>query len=229
MTDPLATAVHRLTRVTLLAAVDELTKPQQVSTPIKDDDGKWVDAHTVTMPPLLTQLKEAVKPSSNTASGSSSLKSMRNLIDGDALFEYSKITAAIGDWCNIIQSERTRDPIADLRHWYEVFAPTTNDASFYVNQINKWVAKIRRLLNPPHTITIAAACPVCGKSEWGDLNSGGGPNPIQVEFYFDEDTGKASGHAATCRACRVVWEGLDAVGELSSEVYEKDPKVVANG
>lgn len=213
----------------LLDAVDALTKPEVTSSPVKDDAGNWVKAHTVTLPPLLTQLKDAVNPSTNSTAGSSSLASTRNLIDGDALFEYSKMTAAIGDWCHIAKSERTRDPITDLRRWYVVFMQTENDPAFYISQINKWVAKIRRLLNPPQTITLEQACPVCGAKEWGGLEAGGGPHPIQVEFWFDEDTGKASGHAATCRACRIVWQGFDAVKELAEEVSENSAKVVATG
>jgi hypothetical protein len=206
----------------LLDAVDALTKERTEHMAQTDDDGKWLRTHTTQHPPLLTELKNAINPSSNTAAGSSALASTRNLIDSDALFEYGKMTSAIGDWCRIYKVPTTRDPITDLRRWYIGFELNPSDSGWHEKELRRWAATIRGILNPPTlTIPVEGACPVCLATEWGDIINGGGTQPVQVRVWVDEDSGAATGHTALCRACRAVWSGFDAVMELGEEVNEK--------
>lgn len=205
----------------LLDAVDALTKPRIEHLPQIDDDGKWLKAHTVEHPPLLVQLKEAVNPSTNTAAGSSSLASTRNLVDSDALFEYSTMTAAIGDWCHIIQSERTRDPVVDLRRWYIAFNRTDSDPSFYLAELNRWAKLIRNILEPPKRMEVTTPCPVCDKRTWTDPEGNELLFPVVVEYKVPQD-GEAIKPTALCRACDAVWKGFDAVKELAEELNEPE-------
>jgi hypothetical protein len=207
---------------TLLDAVDALTKPRIDHVAQVDDDGKWLRNHTVTNDPLLTELKNAINPSSNTAAGSSALASTRNLIDSDAMFEYGKMTGAIGDWCRIYKVRPTRDPIVDLRRWYVAFELNPSDSGWHEKELRRWASTIKGILNPPTlTIPVEAPCPICGATEWGDIINGGGTQPVQVRVWVDEDSGAATGHTALCRACKAVWSGFDAVMELGEEVNEK--------
>lgn len=206
----------------LLDAVDVLTKPMIEHVSQVDDDGKWLRNHTVVSEPLLTALKNAINPSSNTAAGSSALASTRNLIDSDAMFEYGKMTSAIGDWCRIYKVRPTKDPIVDLRRWYVAFELNPSDSGWHEKELRRWASTIRNIIHPPNVvISVDGPCPVCQAVSWGDVINGGGTMPVQIKFWEDEDTKSSHGHTALCRSCKAVWFGYDAVMELGEEVAEK--------
>lgn len=207
----------------LLEAVDALTKETHDHIAQKDDDGKWLKAHTVTMPPLLVRMHESVMPSSGTDGGSKSAKSTRSPVDLDALFEFAKMTSQIGDWCRIAGTPVTRDPVTDLRRWYTdrlTQTPDEHDDRFYLGQLRAWANIIRNHLYPPERFTPEIPCPVCGAKEWGDMINGGGTWPIEVRYRKDDD-GTMSDETALCRPCRTVWQGHDAIVELAEEAAEK--------
>jgi hypothetical protein len=203
----------------LLDAVDALTKPIIEHFSQKDDDGKFVKAHTITRDPLLTQLRDAVNPSANNNAGSASLQSARSIIDSDALLEYSKMASAIGDWCRQMKVERTRDPIVDLRRWYVAYDREGDQPDWYRNELQRWAHVIRNHLEPPKRMEVTTPCPVCGKRTWTDAEGNELLFPIMVEYKAtDEGSIKPN---ALCRACDTVWRGYDAVAELADELNQE--------
>lgn len=209
----------------LLEAVDALTKPIIEHISQTDDDGKWIGTHTVQHPPLLQQLGDAVNPSSNTDTGSSSSASARSLINGDALFEYAKISSQIADWCRIAGAERIKDPVAALRTWYvQMLTFNDRDDTFYVNMLRKWAATIRGKLDPPKRLELTVSCPVCGKREWCDDQGNGSLFPVVIEYRRPVD-GEPIKPTAMCRACKTVWQGTEAVEELADEVNERHAQI----
>lgn len=207
-----------LTVTELLAAIDRLTKPE-TSKVIQERNGITCTS-SVERPPLLTQMAESVNPSSNKDTGSASSPSTRSPADLDALFEYAKMTAAIGDWCRIEKIGATRDAVVDLRRWYASRLALVNpDDSSYIRTLRKWEHTIRNHLDPPKTFTIPVGCPVCGKREFGDSDNGG-TFPIMVEYRRSDDEQTVGQEQATCRACKTVWFGRAAIEELGEELRE---------
>jgi hypothetical protein len=207
--------------VSLLDAVDALTKPTYENHPQYGDDGKYIRTHTVEHPPLLQQLANAVNPSTNADGGSQSSASARNPIDADALYEYAKVCAEIWSWCHIVKIIRSKDAIVDLRRWYVVFVqnPDANH-DWYENHLRQVAARIRSRLDPPKRIEITVPCPVCGKRTWTDPDGQELLFPIVVEYKRPQDGGSIK-PTALCRACQNAWVGYDAVEELAEEVNEQ--------
>lgn len=208
----------------LLSAVDALTKTESEHHVIMSDYGVYrapvyVRTHTVTHPPLLERLREAVNPSKNTAAGSSALASTRNLIDSDALYEYSKMTSAIGSWCRAFKADRTRDPVTDLRRWYVAFQQYDNEPQWYIDELRHWATLIRNILEPPKRIEITEPCPVCGKRAYTDQDGNELLFPVIIEYRVPKDEDSII-PKALCRACQTVWAGYDAVAELADELKE---------
>lgn len=204
----------------LLTAVDRLTKPEHQHIAQKDDTGRWLKAHTVTHPPLLQRMHEAVHPSSNRTAGSASSASTRSPIDLDALFEYAKMTAQIRDWCRIEHIPPHRDPVTALRQWYVARLIHPGDDTWHIRQLTGWARIIRDHLNPPERFTVKAPCPCCLVTGYGDEINGGDTWPIEVRYRLTDD-GRMVDHIAFCRACGTTWVGKEAVIELADEIEEK--------
>lgn len=202
----------------LLEAVDDLTLPRPVKVPT-DTGYTWA-----TEDALLVQLQEAVSSSIRSGSGSGGAAWTRNVLDSDALHQAGIITAAIGDWCRLIGVTATRDPVTDLRAWYAAYLPhlTEDDpGAFYLTQLRKWAAQIKTMVNPPKTIEITAACPVCGQGEYTNDMGELVRNPLTLTYRPDDGN---LNHTARvmCRACEAVWAGGAAMAELRDELDEKE-------
>lgn len=215
----------------LLDAVDALTKERTEHMAQTDDDGKWLRTHTTQHPPLLTELRNAINPSSNTAAGSSSLASTRNLIDSDAMFEYGKMTGAIGDWCRIYQVRPTKDPIVDLRRWYIAFELNRSDSGWHERELRRWAHVIRNILEPPKKFEVKIACPVCHSWIWINPDGEQIRYPIIVTYRLTID-GTMANEKAHCRAsttdsagtpipCGAEWDSFAAIEELGEETEER--------
>jgi len=211
----------------LLDVVDELTRPKIEHHVQKDDAGKYIKTHTAEHPPLLIQLRDAVNPSSNTAAGSSSLKSTRNLIDSDALYRYGLMYAAIGDWCRIWNVPVTRDPITDLRQWYIAYTRGGDDPQWYIRELNRWANLIRNIIEPSVRFPLNVSCPVCKSRTFQTDDGEANLFPIIVEYRRPKD-GETIRPKALCRntECGAVWEGLEAIQELGEEIQELETKEV---
>lgn len=215
----------------LLDTVDLLTKPRHDHIAQIDDDGTWLKAHTTEYPPLLVQLKQAVNPSTNTSVGSSSLASTRNLIDSDALFEYGKISSAIGDWCRIYQVQTTRDPIVDLRRWYVAFIGNPSDSGWHLRELKRWAGVVMNILEPPKKFDLVVPCPVCGQDEYPNQDGDMLAHPL-VGTYRLDTAGTVVSPKVICRAvrtddsglqtpCGAEWDSFDAMEELGQELAER--------
>lgn len=199
----------------LLEAVDDLTLPKPVK--VQTDDG-----HTwATEDALLVQLEEAVSSTINSGSGTGGSPSTRNVLDGDALHKAAIITSQIGDWCRIAGATVTRNPVTDLRAWHVAFLTLNEPDDFYLRQMKTWANQIRAMVNPPKTIEITAPCPVCGQGEYVNDMGERITNPL-VLTYRPDDGNLWRGSKVMCRACEAVWQGGDAMEELSEELNEKD-------
>lgn len=209
----------------LLDLIDLLTLPQNERVAQEKIDGTWVTSF-VSHDPLLTQFRDAVWPSSNTAGGSASLASTRSPVDVTALFEMAKMSSAIGDWCRLVGVRASRDAVTDLRAWYVAYnAADTTTQEWYAQQLRTWIGLIRRHLNPSSGFDLMYPCPVCKSRVWGD-DEHGGVFPIRVE-YTKTDHGTTK-HRAECRngECRTAWLGIDAVVELAAELTGEDEDVI---
>lgn len=204
----------------LLDAVDELTKPEHRHLAQKDDFGKWIKVHSVTDPPLLQRMQDAVHPSTNKNAGSAASASTRAPADLEAMFEYAKMTSQIRDWCRMQTVTVLRDPIRDLRRWYTSTLTQPVLEQFYIRQLRQWATTIRNHLDPPETFVAKHPCPVCGAQGWGDAINGGDTWPIEIRYRKDE-TDRVTDEIALCRPCRAVWVGHDAILELADEMNEK--------
>lgn len=199
MTDPLTTAVHRLTR-------ESRTKV------IQDGDGSETNVAIVTHAPLLVQLSEAV--TSATGKGGGGGNSANDVLNGDALYKVSLIRAAIGSWLHIEGLVTQRNLITDLEAWAAAFIRTEKDASFYLRQMEAWEALILALLDPPNRLEITEPCPVCLKDEFTDSEGRTLKFPVIIEFRRDRP-GEARG---LCRSCDEVWAGEREIRRLRWDI-----------
>jgi hypothetical protein len=206
----------------LLAAVEALTKPVIDHVAQKTDAGKWIRAHTVEHEPLLTQMHDKVWPSSGNDANSKAAPQERSLADNTALFEYAKICSAIADWVRMAGGKAGRLPIDNLEQWARLhMADLDRDDDWYIRALHGWAYAIRKFLDKPTAFTLTGACPVCHATEWGNMIDGGGMRVLRVEYVLDENE-RIRDMNALCQACRIVWEGRDAVEELADELNEKD-------
>lgn len=215
--------------MTLLDLVDALTLPRTENVRQAEDDGTYLRTVPVTHKPLLVQFAEAVAPSGNTSSGGGGLASQRNPIDSTALFEYSKIASAIGDWCRMIGVCPTRDACTDLRAWYAATLAYDLAEDFYAAQMRSWRGLILRHLDPPKQRQIQYACPICAKdSYWDPEREEGGRWPLTLDYRIEPRTVDGATvdcvipKQVMCRACSVVWAGAESVNELLEELDEKE-------
>lgn len=208
-----------MTERTLLDVIDTLTKPRIEHIAQRTDTGHWIRAVSVEHPPLLQQLAEA--RSGRTSPGSNKAAHERAPIDMDAAYLYAQYTAQISDWCRMIGTRPTRDPITDLRAWYATTLHIRDfDGTWYRRILTGWEHTIRTHFDPPRKFEAEQPCPVCGGTTWGDEFTGGAMHAIEVTYRLD-DHGQPTGERALCRLCRTVWDGGDAVRELAEEMHEK--------
>jgi hypothetical protein len=201
----------------ILDLVDALTLPQPEKVAQKVNN-EWV-TRWVSHDPLLKQLGDAVWPSGERNGGGGGLKSTRSPADLDALYEYAKMSTAIGDWCHSVGVRATRHPVEDLRAWYAASLSRQIDEDYHHRHLTKWVTLIRRHLHPPRSFNPTQPCPVCGKREWATPSGDGGTFPLVVEYRIGDDN-QVQGERATCRACSTMWLGIDSVTELADELRE---------
>lgn len=206
----------------LMDAVDALTKPMRSKVIQDPPPGTgWELSHTVTveLPPLLTQLEEAIRGTIGIG-GSGSLANERNMLDGDALYRFMKINTVIREWAFIVGAKvDKRDPVATLRAWYVLFQENRNLPEverFYARQLTSWASQIDAKLNPPRIWDLPYACPACGNDTWWSKGTGEEyPRPLVIEW---RETGASlvEDARALCRSCGQVW----SVRELKFQIEE---------
>jgi hypothetical protein len=205
------------TTYTLLDAVDDLTLDQRRKERQEVIRHGHVIGHQrvdITLPPLLTQLAEAIRGTIGAGS-SGSLSSERNLLDADALFKFIQIDAQIRDWCRGLKILPSKDPADNLRAWYVARLTHTHEAeddSYHIKKLGQWAGQIRSKLDPWRERELPDECPACGaKSWWRD-----GAEYFRPLIIKYKPTGPDLIQEARClcRACEQTW----GVRELAYEL-----------
>lgn len=231
----------------LLSAVDALTKPDAYRVtqdilktkldvhgrPVLDDKDQPIrevkGSQTVTVKhnPLLQQLEEAIASTIGAGAGRSMLeRHALNVLDSDALYQFSVITSTIGDWCRTVHVRPTRNAVHDLRAWYVARLTTRpTDDDWHTDQLHSWAVTIRAKLNPWQKWEIKDPCPKCHESTWVDLDDQGNevelPRPILIEYPVDRDE-ILSAAKASCRRCGFEWRGSSALRSLRWDTDHPD-------
>jgi len=213
----------------LLDVVDDLTLPkhttvmQDVMTATRDADGNdhlrptgRRTKATVTTPPLLTQLQEAIRSSIGGTAGGASLAHERSMLDSEALHQAMIMTNTIGDWCGMVGARHDRtNPATSLRAWYATRLatnPTQASDDWYENHLRGWVGFIWSKLDPVRERDLPDGCPVCGATEWWRAGERY-PRPLVVR-YRGNDPDMIERARALCRACEQVWSVRELAYEL---------------
>jgi hypothetical protein len=206
---------------TLLDVVDDLTLPkhnpvtQDVMIEVTDTETQAVTVRAsgrtrkgfVTLPPLLTQLQDAIRSSIGGTASGASLAHERSVLDADALQKAMIIASTIGDWCRLVDAHHDRaDMCASLRGWYTkrlATNPTQAEDDFYQGQLRGWVSFVWAKLDPVRERELPDACPTCGAAEWwrdGERYH----HPLVIK-YRPNDADMIERGRALCRACEQVW------------------------
>lgn len=207
---------------TLLDAIDELTLVQNTRERQEVlEAGKVIGFQnvTVSLPPLLQQMDDAIRSSMGGSTSGASLAHEASPLDTDALFKLIKIESQIRDWCRIYHVHVTKRPVDDLRAWYvATLAKGLDEAaeSFYVKTLGGWAGLIKAKLDPWREKDLPDACPSCGAKSWW---SAGAEyyRPLVIRYKPDEEQ-MVSKAKAVCRACDEVWN----VRELAYAIEQNE-------
>jgi hypothetical protein len=189
----------------LLDAVDELTLPKRVK--VMQDEG----VVSVTIPPLLTQLDEAIRSSMGGSSAGASMVSAGSVVNDAALFKLIQIGAQVRDWCRMVKVVPDRsDTALSLRRWFVAFPDEVS--SFHLRLLRGWASDVRGLLDPQRELELPDACPACDATAWWDQNDPsreGRLHPLVIRYRPDllvvDGQPEARGADVLCRACTQVW------------------------
>ena len=198
----------------LLDAVDALTKPTR---------SKVIQGDVVTVvnhDPLLRQLEDAVTSAIGNGGGGGSATG--SVINDAALQQLLIIKSQIGDWCRPVGARHERaDSVVSLRRWYAGFIGRNIEADFYTRTLRGWAATIQDLLDPPKTVPLAGACPVCKAVNWSGPDDTQRASPVAV-LYDHADPYRSVRAVCRVESCDAEWVGADAVEELVEEMSETD-------
>lgn len=212
---------------TVLDAVDELTVPQkrnEMQDIIRDGHVIGQQRVAVTLPPLLTQLSEAIRSSIGGTSSGASLKSESSILDADALYKFIQIDNLIRDWCRSMKLVPGKDPAENLRAWYvaTMTRPVNEEAeAWHIKKMTGWAGSIRAKLDPWREKDLPDQCPACGAKTW--WREGAEYFRPLVIRYKPEGADLIQQARALCRACETVWQ----VRELAWALEQNDQEGVA--
>lgn len=198
----------------LLSAVDALTKP----TTSKHMVGDLLA--TVTLPPLLEQLDEAIRSNMGGTTPGGSDPRTRNMVNAGAFMKACQISSQLGDWARSAGSVIVKQDMgATLTKWHAKFIGTPRSAEqeqSYIRRMNGWAAQIIATLDPPKEADLPYNCPVCDASEfWFEGERYYRPLVIR---YRPADEGMVEKARAVCRACEATW----GVREIQYEIEKKE-------
>ena len=217
----------------LLDAIDALTLPTHtlVVQWVTDDNGKDHPRNTrIEHEPLLAQLELAIASTIGGGGGRSmTAKWALNVLDSDALFQFSVIDSQIRDWCRRAGANPGRHPAENLRTFYAKHIgrlPDERVDRVLTGILRGWAGTIRAKLNPPRTMELTSACPACGSDTWEDTEGQVYRHPITIT-YQDQDADILGSARALCRACDHVWKGAQSLRALryDVDVAEDTPSV----
>lgn len=225
----------------LLDAVDALTLPEEVRVtqdilktkmqpsgrPVIDEQGnpirevKGQQTMTVTHPPLLRRLEDAIASTIGAGGGRVMTAAWElSVLDSGALHQFAMIESQIRDWCRMVGVRAHRHPVDNLRAWYAATLSknlTDEQAAVYRDQLRKWAALIRGKLNPPQTMQLTEPCPSCKAATWKDDDGVEYPHPITITYRAGDPDILATARAE-CRACDKEWRGQSELRALRWDV-----------
>ena len=191
----------------LAEAVEALTKPTKTN--VRQGTKVTVVKHD----PLLVQLQNAIT-STITGKAGGGGQSTGNVLNSTALYQASLISAVIGDWCHMADVRIVRgDMVASLTQWHLAIAG--DESPFHIRKMEEWASTIRGLLNPLVPVPLKDPCAVCKASTYVDADGEEQPRPVVVAYDPHDPFGTAQ---ASCLACGVEWETVDAIKELIEEM-----------
>jgi hypothetical protein len=200
-------------KIELLDEIDRLTTSQRSK--VMQEAG----TATVELPPLLTQLEDAVAGTIGIG-GSGSLPNERNVLDSDALEKFLRIKSLIRDWALSVQSVvYPEDPARTLRAWYVKYTAAERELAsvrFYTGKAKSWVFQIEAKLDPPRIRELPDRCPDCHAFEWWNpADKHRYLHPLIVE-YRPTGADMIQQALARCRACEKTW----GVRQLAYEIEQ---------
>lgn len=210
---------------TLLDRVQKLTRPehrkerQEIR---KDGRPAGWQTITVTTPPLLEQLDDAIRSNMGASTPGASDPATRSVINIAAMLKLVQISSQIMDWARIAGSEvRKGDAAGTLDAWY-VRHEQIPDASdtFYKSTLKAWAGQIKGVLDPPRESDLPDACPVCGATEWWSTETFERYYRPLVIRYRPTGADMVEKATALCRACEQVW----SVRELAYELEQAEKR-----
>lgn len=192
----------------LEAAVSALTDPVLIPHMQKTDDGEYLRMHITELPCLLDQLESAIISSIGGQGNVQTGKNARNVVNGDALHQFTLISSTISSWCTSIAKIRApRGARAGLLAFLSV---KPDAGEFYINEMRRWASIITMTLDPPKTVQVIDPCPECGATDYtGD--EGVIPHPVSVRYEREDPLSTVR---ANCAACDYEWSGLTAIRAL---------------
>lgn len=213
----------------LLDEIDKLTTPNRTKIVQETIAGQTPTIATVTLPPLLAQLEDAIVGTVGIG-GSGSLPNERNMLDSDALHKFLTIKSLIRDWALSVRAEvYPEDPARTLRAWYVKYMASNRELAsvrFYTSKTRGWVALIEAKLDPPRVRELPDKCPQCNATEWWNpVDKHRYLHPLIVEY---RPTGPDMIQQATakCRACDATWGVRQLAYEI--ELAEKESRTDVN-
>lgn len=203
----------------LLEEIDRLTKPNRNKIIQDTIAGQNPNTVTIVLPPLLTQLEDAIAGTIGIG-GSGSLPNERNMLDSDALQKFMYIKSTIRDWAQMVGSEVVpQDPARTLRAWYVKYVASERELAsvrFYTGKAKSWVFQIEAKLDPPRVRELPDRCPECHAFEWWNpADKHRYLHPLIVE-YRPTGADMIQQAVSRCRACEKTW----GVRQLAYEIEQ---------
>lgn len=192
----------------LLDAVDALTRP------VKRIVDQGTSKGTVTDVPLIVWLERSIRATIGIG-GSGSLPNERNMLDAEALYQFSKISSIIKDWARSagVEYERETSTSELLRKWFVKFYvsdPSDKSVSHHVKMLSKWAWQIEAKMDPPKIRQLPDPCPLCGADAWW---KGGVEYTRPLVVHYREGPEMIEQAKGMCQACATVW-GVTELGGL---------------
>lgn len=216
---------------TILDAVDELTTVQrrrEQQDVLKDGHIIGTQKVTIELPPLLTQLAEAIRGTIGAGS-SGTLASERNLLDSDALMKFIQVQSQIRDWCHGLKITPGPDPAANLRAWYVARLKhpaehSVEDAA--IKQLGKWAGMIRSKLDPFRERELPDPCPICNATSWWK-DGAEYFRPLIIKYKPASGPDMIQEARGLCRFCEAQWGVRELAYEIELKQNEAEKETAA--
>lgn len=174
--------------------------------------------------PLLQMLRDAVVGGIGSHAGSSSARE-RIPFDAGALALFDSINGQVNSWYSELP-----EPIEErylwqrLGDWYRAYenrrrAGKVSDVEEHdtLRLVEGWRRSVEAMFDPPQTVEVTDACPMCGGRYAIDTKTGDRITALIIEYreLGLETLDKATG---LCRSCLAVWRGSHGLREMRWDI-----------